>query len=145
MLFNWTNRQLKEEVYLYLGDCQTQETVGTFITKGNVEAMLGKFICDSGLSPVKLTNLNARDYFGKQVQMRSPITCRYPDGCCLVCLGDLEKYVEYQTSIGLSVVLLPETLSKLSKKDPSQETIDMIEAMVAYNEATSRTAKSPKA
>jgi len=101
--YNSRKQQLLSSVirHLYPGDCGSTLTVPFYIHQNNVRHVLNKNIVVNG-KIVCLTKLNAYDYVGTTVQLRSPTTCRHTDGMCHVCGGHLSDFMSPHISLGIA-------------------------------------------
>lgn len=79
------------EVDFECEDCGTKKLIPITITKYNKKNMLYTYI-DQGGQLEMLTRDNISSYIGKEVRMRSPMTCKN-DKICLKCAGMLFKYL----------------------------------------------------
>lgn len=99
---------LSSIAHLYKGDCGSTRYVNFLITgddekrgiAGNYKNFIGKFIFDEG-KLVLLTEDNIKNYLNKNVQMRSPMTCRYRNGVCEVCGGSVFMNINRKILIGI--------------------------------------------
>lgn len=94
--------------HLYKGDCGSTAYVTFLITgddkkrgvEGNYRNFIGKFIVDNG-KLVLLTEKNIVNYLNKNVEMRSPMTCRFRNGVCEVCGGSVLANINRKILIGI--------------------------------------------
>ena len=91
--------------HLYKGDCgcPVSNLISFDVTggsKGNSHNLIGKVIWDTD-HYVTLTESNIKNYEGKRIRMRSPMTCRYKDGVCEVCGGQVLGNVNRKLLIGI--------------------------------------------
>ena len=92
--------------HLYKGDCGTPVTIAFMVTEHNCERLIGKYILDGDDRRLTLLSAdNVRSYVGKIIHMRSPITCRYTDGICSVCGGQLTDYMHPDITVGEAAVI----------------------------------------
>lgn len=68
--------------------------------EGNYRNFIGKFIVDNG-KLVLLTEKNIVNYLNKNVEMRSPMTCRFRNGVCEVCGGSVLANINRKILIGI--------------------------------------------
>ena len=96
--------------HLYKGDCGSTQLVAFNITAddkvhgitSNASNVIGKVILDKETNTyVTLTNKNIDKYKGTTVMMRSPMTCRYRDGVCEVCGGQVLGNINRKILIGI--------------------------------------------
>ena len=109
---------------VYSGDCGTKFTIKFHIQgdsdkhKNNFDAVIGKFIVDNG-KLVALTKDNVAQYADRDVDMRSPLCCRYRNGVCEVCGGKVYNNVNRKANIGILAaihIVEPVTQKILSAK-----------------------------
>ncbi len=87
---------------LYPGDCGSKVLVPIMITDKIIKrsSVLYKNAVING----KLTTITKDDLgslFGKTIDFRSPMTCKYTDGVCSVCAGELLSNVAKRIHIGI--------------------------------------------
>lgn len=87
---------------LYKGDCgcSIKNLIKFDVTPANSHNLVGKVIWDTD-HYVTLTDSNIKNYEGKTIHMRSPMTCRYKDGVCEVCGGQVLGNVNRKVLIGI--------------------------------------------
>ena len=90
--------------HIYPGDCGTTVTVPFQITAVNAKPSIGKFIMVNGQLDELLPE-NVKSYIGKEVHLRSPLGCRYVDGCCRICGGRMIDYLLPNTVLGLAATI----------------------------------------
>jgi hypothetical protein len=104
--------------HVYDGDCGTTQTVSFNITETNYKQCVGKYIVEDG-KLVLLNKSNLKNYIGKEVHLRSPLTCKYRKGVCEVCGGRIYSNINRKLNVGyLSAIHLvsPVTQKILSAK-----------------------------
>lgn len=79
--------------------CGNDETLKTFISKGS--RFLGKNIVVNG-EVVQITEENMKSFEGKYVDMISVLHCRYSNGVCSRCMGDMFNYFIQTLHLGLA-------------------------------------------
>lgn len=91
---------------VYSGDCGTTHTVtyhlsdGTDGNSANLSTVIGKYIVENG-QMIALTKDNIKQYANRDVQMRSPLCCRYRQGVCEICGGKVYNNVNRKANIGI--------------------------------------------
>ena len=81
--------------------CSNNETVRQFIPKGKEKRFIGKYIVEDG-KDVLITPFNMKDYSDKFVDMVSVIHCRYPNGLCKRCIGQMADFISSSLHLGLA-------------------------------------------
>lgn len=79
--------------------CENDETLRMFISKGS--RFVGKTIIEHGIE-IKLTEENIKQYEGKFVDMISVVHCRYSNGVCSRCMGEMFNFFINTLHLGLA-------------------------------------------
>lgn len=98
-------------------DCGSKAYIPFTLTEKNAKDFLFRYIVE-GDKLVKLTEDNISNYIGKEVKLRSPMTCiGYKKHICNICFGD-QGYILGIKNVGLTCATLSSTItqSKLSAK-----------------------------
>ena len=97
-------------------DCHTKRGIKLLLTENNYSKYIYRYIMDNG-KPVLLTTDSVKKYIGKEVELRSPMTCVKTEKgeLCNVCAGDFYYMVDNK-AIGLSASRIGNALSKLNMK-----------------------------
>lgn len=97
-------------------DCGTKRGIPTLITEKNHTKYIRRYIMQNG-KPVELTEENIRNYIGKTVELRSPMSClKTKNGClCHLCVGDF-PYMVGNLNIGLSASKIGTTMTNMGMK-----------------------------
>lgn len=105
--------------HIYPGDCGTKVTVPFTVTEAAVPNIVGKFIVDDTGKLVLVTKSTAKNYLGKTIMLRSPMTCKHRNGVCEVCGGRIIQALNKNLNIGIlsaMQVVSPATQKILSAK-----------------------------
>ena len=104
--------------HIYAGDCGSTNLVNYTVTDRNWKNLVGKIALLDGKLQV-LTNDILPNLIHQDIQMRSPLTCRYRNGVCEVCGGTLIAQIPKRLNIGILSairVVEPTTQKILSAK-----------------------------
>ena len=81
-------------------DCEADKFINIKIDDKNKETILiGRYINENG-NLILINKSNIDDYVGKEVKLRSPVTCKCMDGICRTCYGKLSA-INKNLSIGI--------------------------------------------
>lgn len=86
--------------HLYPGDCGSTVFLPVTITSEQKEMFYHKNIVE-GAVIVGLDEENVSQYLNKTINVRTPLGCRYTDGICEVCAGQLLSRVPAGVNIGI--------------------------------------------
>lgn len=109
--------------YLYHTNCGADVYMPFEIHSENYKNVVGKVIFEGGMLKELASVAATKEYIGKEVLWRSPITCRHGDGVCAVCVGKLSENWDDTLVPGyhsVSAVMEPAGQLILSNKHLSQ-------------------------
>lgn len=81
--------------------CNNDETIKVYIKPKKEHRYLGKIIIDNN-QDVFLTKANIEKYSGTVVDMVSAMHCRYPNGICKRCIGQMSDYISSSLHLGMA-------------------------------------------
>ena len=84
----------------YFQDCGSLLTIPFYVRPEIAHNLLGKHIV-VGNEIVTLTKKNIKQVYKQFVHLRSPITCKHQDGCCVGCGSELMYNYPYGLHIGM--------------------------------------------
>ena len=85
---------------IYAKDCGSKVTNKIIVTEANKKHCLYRYIIDGNRLVLLVPEVIDR-YIGKEVSMRSPLTCKHTDGVCLICGGMLVSMMHPQLNVGI--------------------------------------------
>jgi hypothetical protein len=103
-----------QDIAITTEDCGTKTTVSHIITKHNAKNYIGRTIL-VGSKFIVIDSNNVESYIGQEVSLRSPMTCKTPDGLCHVCCGLKFKQAGVN-AIGTTAVAISSKFMMVSMK-----------------------------
>lgn len=101
-------------IKIYPGNCGTEVTAKFEVTPENYRNILGKNIRTEDGSEIRLAKENIHPYIGTIIDMYSPGTCKYTDGYCEHCGGEMSKYLPPELNVGiLSATIVVKDITQL--------------------------------
>lgn len=104
--------------HAYARDCGSTHLVQFKVTEQNWMNVMGKLIVVDG-KPLYLNVHNIEQFIGHDVYMRSPMTCKFRKGVCVICGGKVYDNINHKVGVGILSgmrVIEPTTQKILSAK-----------------------------